>query len=186
MKLHTIIATSLLLSSQAFASCYDSYSQKLTEVKAKVAETNANRAAQETAILSSASSSIGLTGVSTITANPFLLVTGVTAVSYSSAKVSEFYIDFRLSDSTKKLLSTQATIQDGLSLLKEAQVGNGPTLQKAMVAVTNEISTSVSLRDLAETIKSQDAQGLYCESEETMLSAQGILKVAMDELALRR
>ena len=186
MKLFSFFAATLFISSQAFASCYDAYSLKLNEVRGKIAETNAARVMQETALLSSSSSSIGMTGVSTITANPFLLVTGVSAVTYSSAKVSEFYLDFRLSDDTKKLMATEATLRDGLSLLKEAQVGNGPTLQKAMTAVNNEISTDVSLRQLADTIKSQDAQGLYCESDETMLSAQGILKVAMDELAARR
>lgn len=185
MKLHSLIATTLLLSSSAFANCYDLYSEKLSEVTTKLSETNAQRALQETAILSSSSSSIGMTVVSTVTANPFLLVSGVTAVSYSSVKVSDFYLDFRLNDDTKALIKTALTIEDGLSLLKEAQVGNGPTLQKAITAVNNEISTDISLKELADTIKNQDAQGLYCQSEDTMLSAQGILKVAMDELNLK-
>lgn len=186
MKLHTLIASTLLLSSSAFASCFDSYSQKLTDVRAQLAETNVERVAKETMLISSASYSLGMTGVTMATANPFLLVSGMTTVNYATAKVAEFYIDFRLSDDTQKLIATESTIQNGLSLLKEAQVGNGPTLQKAMVAVNNEISTDISVKKLADTIKSQDAQGLYCESEDTMLSAQGILKVAMDELALNR
>lgn len=183
MKFYTFLATSLLLTTQAFASCYETYSTKLTEVNQKIAESNYDKEMSRAGMLSTVSSTAGLVAVSTSTGGTLLFTTGASAVTYASSKVSDFYIDFRIDDDIKKAAQVRATLETSLALLKEAQLGRGPMLQRAMVTVNNTISNEISMKDLADTIKGQDNFSLYCHDDDSILSADGILKLAMDELA---
>jgi len=183
MKFYTFLAASLLLTTQAFASCYETYSEKLNEVNKKISESNYDKEMSRAGMLSTVSSTAGLIAVSTSTSGSLLFTTGSSAVTYASSKVADFYIDFRIDNDIKKAVQVRATLETSLSLLKEAQIGRGPMLQRAMVTVNDTISNAISMKDLADTIKSQDSFSLYCQNDESILSADGILKLAMDELA---
>lgn len=183
MKFYSLLAASLFLSMQAFASCYEVYSMKLNEVNAKIEASNYNQEMERASNISGVSSTAGLVAVSTATNGSLLFTTASSAVTYASSKVSDFYIDFRIDDDIKKAAQVRKTLQNSLSLLKEARIGKGPMLQTAMGTVNNTISTEISMKNLADTIKAQDNLALYCQTEESILSADGILKLAMDELA---
>lgn len=185
MKFASIISLSLLISTQAFASCYETYTTKLAEVNEVIAQSNYDEEVKRAGILSSVSSTAGLVAVSTSTGGSLLFTTGSSAVTYSASKITDFYIDFRVQDDIKKAVQVRATLETSLALLKEAQIGRGPMLQRALVTVNKTISTDISLKDLAETIKSQNNVNLFCQNEESILSADGIIKSAMEDLATR-
>src|SRR5690606_5536268 len=103
----------------------------------------------------------------------------------ASLYIEGFYINFRTDRKIKKAQELKLTLENALTVLKEAQIGRGPLLQRAMGTVHNVVSTDISLQDLADTIKSQDSSNLYCQSDDKILSADGIIKSAMDELAQR-
>src|SRR5690554_340713 len=183
MKLYSLLAASLILTSQAFGSCYETYSEKLQEVNTKIAHSNFDKEMERASMLSTVSSFAGLAAVSTSTSGSLLFTTSTSAVTYASSKVSDFYIDLRIEDDIKKAVHVRNTLENSLALLKEARIGKGPMLQRAMGTVNNTISTDISMKNLADTIKAQDNLSLYCQNEESILSADGILKLAMDELA---
>lgn len=186
MKLFSTLAITLLLSTSAFASCYDAYSAKNTEVTKKIDDSNYNRAHVEAALLSSATYTGGMVTVTGATTNPFLFITGHFLLQYASNLTAKQYLDFRIDDDIKKAVELQATLKTSQSLLKEARVGKGPTLQKALAAVNENISTEISMKDLASTIKAQDDQEEYCQAEDKMLSHEGIVALAVNEIKLKQ
>lgn len=182
MKLLTTLALSLVLSTSAFASCYDQYSEKALELDTYITNSNYKRAHIEGMVLSSASYTSTAVAVTGASMNPFLAVAILLNAGSASEYVSKKYIDLRISDKTDEVLALSAKLQINLKLLKEARIGKGPTLQQAMSVVNEQISTEISMKQLATAIKELDDQNAFCENEVSLMTHEGIVETAARHL----
>lgn len=181
MKFKTLLTAAALLGTMSsFASCFDIYKDQHKEVEKFIANSNSQQAMIEGMALSSTTNVIVIGALSG--AGGPLVSTAAGAGLITSLYLANIYIDMRLEDGVEEALAKKHLLESSLALLREAKLGNGPLLQEAIVGINRTVSTEISLKDLADKINEQNANRLYCQNTEVVMSPAGILTSAIDSL----
>lgn len=94
----------------------------------------------------------------------------------TSAKIADKYVEGDRSES-EALNIYQLT--NSLKLIKEAQAGQGTTLEAFMPLIWREVKSSVGLNDLAETISTLNSENAFCQKEDELDTSKGIIEKAI-------
>ncbi|MCM2351551.1 MAG: hypothetical protein NDI69_16125 [Bacteriovoracaceae bacterium] len=182
MKFKAILATTVLFGTLAAqASCFNAYQDQLSEVNTHIKNSNHSQAIKEGIALASTTNVIVISALSGGAGGP-LVSTAAGAGLISSLYLASTYIDLRIEDGVEQALAKRSLLESSLSLLRQAKLGNGPLLQEAIVGVNRSVSTSISLKDLADKINEQSAERQYCQNSDQVMSPAGILTTAINEL----
>lgn len=182
MKFKTLItATALLGVMSAQASCFKDYQNQLSDVNTFIKESNYRQAMTEGLGLATTTNVLVIGALSGGVGGP-LVSTAAGAGLIASLYMASTYIDLRAEDGVNEALAKRSLLESSLGLLREAKVGNGPILQDAILGVNRSISTSISLKDLADKINEQSSARVYCQNSEQVMSPAGILTSAINEL----
>lgn len=177
MKL-ALIGALALFSFQTTASCYSDYQNSLVAVEQSIKDSDYDEAHYE---------GMGLAGglaLSTTASNPasgITLFSTVAAGTIAAVYIGDKWIDYRIDENTEKLDEKRELLKGSIALLKEARTGSGPYLQGAMPKVWEEVSTHVSLGQVADTVLILDRNARFCQNGR-VASPAGILKLTIEEL----
>ena len=181
MKLRSLILTSVLMTaSLANASCYNVYQEKLTDVKATIKNSNVDRAMKEALVLATSTNVIVIAALAG-SGGPLVSTYAGTGM-VASIIFAQKYIEWRTTDSIEEAMAKKQLIESSLALLKEAKLGQGPLLQQAIAVINQNVSTAISMKDLAEKITEQNEARQYCQNTDQIHAPAGILELAINEL----
>ena len=176
-----LIAGSFLIASTLTqASCFNVYKDNLVQVEDFIQKSNHKQVLIEAGALATTTNAIVIAGLAG-TGGP-LVSTAAGAGMIASLYLASTYIDLRTDDNVEEAFAKKSLLESSLNLLKQAKLGNGPLLQDAIVGINRSVSTSISLKDLAEKIDQQSNERIYCQNSEEVMSPAGILKTAIEEL----
>ncbi|MFP5387466.1 MAG: hypothetical protein ACLGHN_15415 [Bacteriovoracia bacterium] len=182
MKFKAFLAATLLIGSvMANASCFNVYQDHLKDTNTYIKNSNLSQARKEAFALMTTTNVIVISALSGGAGGP-LVSTAAGAGLIASIYMGSTYIDLRVENGVDEALARKSLLESSLGLLREAKIGNGPMLQDAIVGINRSVSTSISLKDLADKINKQSNDRMYCENTEEVMSPAGILKTAIDEL----
>lgn len=182
MNFKTLIAGLVLSTTMlAEASCFKTYQENLSEVNTYIKNSNLDRARYEGYALMTTTNVLVISALSGGAGGP-LVSTAAGAGMIASIYLGSTYIQLRVQDGVEEAMARKALLESSLSLLREAKVGNGPVLQDAIYGINRTVSTSISLKNLADKINEQSENRVYCRSNDEIMSPSGILKTAIDEL----
>lgn len=182
MKFKALILGTLLLgSSLANASCFKTYQDSLAETQSWIKNSNADRAMYEAGALATTTNVLVISALSGGAGGP-LVSTAAGAGLIASLYMASTYINLREQDGVDEARAKEALLKNSIALLKEAKIGNGPILQDAIIGINRTISTSISLKNLADKINDQSDRLVYCQNTDQLMSSAGILQSAIDEL----
>lgn len=177
-----ILAGLMTLSlNSSFASCYNNYVEKRNEVEEIIKNSNIKQATVEASALFISTNVVVIAALSAAGAGGVLPSTVGGGGMVSAALIAEKYLDIRMDDDAKEALQKRALLDASLGLLKEARIGQGPHLAQALMVINQNVSTAISMKNLADTIVGQDDAETYCQSER-ILSPAGIISMATEEL----
>ena len=181
MKFKSLVIASVLMTSAfANASCYSVYQDKLADIKTSIKGSNASRAQKE-AIVMAASTNIIVIAALAGSGGPLVSSYAGTGM-VASAIFAQKYIEWRTSDSAEEAMAKRQLIESSLALLKEAKIGQGPLLQQAIAVINANVSTAISMKDLADKITEQNEARQYCQNTDQIYAPAGILELAINEL----
>lgn len=182
MKFKALLLGTLILgSSLANASCFKTYQENLAETKTWIKNSNYDRAMYEAGVLATSTNLVVISALAGGPGGP-LISTAAAGGLVASLYLASTYIDLRQEDGVEEALAKEALLSNSIALLKEAKIGNGPILQDAIIGINRSISTSISLKNLADKINEQSERRVYCQNPEQVMSPAGILQAAIDEL----
>lgn len=183
MKSHFVLTTlmTLSLTSSSFGSCYDNYQERRKETEEVIKNSNYQQTLREASALSISTNIVVLAALSATGAGGVLPSTIGGLGLVSSSFFAKKYIEIRTDDDAQEALINNTLLEASLNLLKEARLGQGPNLAQALTIINQNVSPSISMKDLADVIVSQDTSRLYCQSERIM-SPAGIIAMATEEL----
>lgn len=167
----------------SFASCYDNYQERRIQAEEIIKNSNYRQVYIEAGAISISTNIVVLAAVSATAAGGPLPSTIGGAGMVSGAMIASKYIDLRLDDDAKDAIQKKAILEASISLLKEARIGVGPHLAQALTVINQNVSTAISMKNLADVIVSQDISAMYCQNERIM-SPAGIISLATEELKL--
>lgn len=173
-------ASFLIVSTFVQASCYNDYKDNLVQVEDYIKKSNHKQVLYEAGALATTTNIIVIASLSG-TGGP-LVSTAAGAGMIASLYLASTYIDLRTEDGVDEAFAKKSLLESSLNLLKQAKLGNGPLLQEAIVGINRSVSTSISLKDLAEMINKQSSDRIYCQNPDEVMSPAGILKTAIEEL----
>jgi len=179
-----LMATLLSFSmTSAFAgSCYEDYQQRRAQAEEIIKNSNYKQALIEAGAISVSTNIIAYAAIlaTSVGGGPLPSTAGGIGM-ISGALIADKYIDLRVDDDAKEAFQKKSILDASLALLKEAHLGNGPHLAQALTAINENVSTSISMKDLADTIVEQDKSMLYCMDDKIM-SPSGIISLATASL----
>lgn len=180
MLFGTILALSL--TTQSFASCYESYQDSLKRADEIIEGSNYKQALVEGVALSVSTNIVLISALAGMGGPSVSTIGGAGLIS--AVFLASKYIDLRVDADAKEAFEKRLLLNASINLLKEARVGNGPHLAQALSAINQNISNAISMKDLASTIVAQDEERLLCENDQIM-SPAGIISLATAELSTR-
>lgn len=183
MKFNKLMLTALLSLSvtSSFASCYENYQERREQAEKIIENSNYKQTLIEAGAISATTNIVVLAALSAVaTGGPSPSTIGGAGM-ISGAFIAQKYVDLRLDDSAKDAFEKKALLDASINLLKEARIGQGPHLVQALTVINQNVSTSISMKNLADTIVSQDNDQVYC-IDERIMSPSGIIAVATQEL----
>lgn len=182
-----ILATLLSFSmTSAFASsCYENYQERRAQADQIIKDSNYKQAIIEAGAISVSVNIVAYSAImaTSVGGGPIPSTAGGAGM-LTGAYIADKYIDLRLDEDAKDAFQKRSILDASLALLKEARIGSGPHLAQALTAINQNVSTSISLKNLADTIVEQDAAQLYC-LDDRIMSPSGIISLATEDLSLK-
>lgn len=179
MKRRILCILALLgLSAGASASCYQEYQGSLETVNASLEESNLDESRREGYMVAGG---LALTTTSGATGGSMAVSSTIGAKLVAAVYAGSLWMDIRVDDDVEGLLKNKESLEGAISILKEARVGNGPFLQRAMPIVWEDVSTTVSLKEVSGKILELDRDNAFCQYGQVS-TPYGILSKTIEEL----
>jgi len=184
VKFTKLMLTACLSLSMAssFASCYENYQERRAQADEIIKNSNYKQTLVEAGAMSVSTNIVAYVAIlaTSVGGGPLPSTAGGLGM-ISGAMIADKYIDLRIDDEAKDAFQKKALLDASINLLKEARIGQGPHLVQALTAINQNVSTSISMKNLADTIVGQDNARVYC-MDDRIMSPSGIITLATQEL----